>query len=154
MTLRPLFRQNEAPKSPPATNDFPKHPLLLSPVVLLLVATLLILGFLVGLSCQTDSPNAEKNERQHVCKDFGNFDNRMPKYKKSTFDSISIEIGYSPEPSLKIARKSQSNRKRIFDRNLNLDEKFLRNGILKTDSKRTENKIIDRIETKSNSFCL
>ena len=61
MNPRKLFQESKTSPSLKSDPSFPTNPFLFSPIILILVATLLILGFLVGLSCRNHSQSSEFN---------------------------------------------------------------------------------------------
>ena len=141
--------------------NFPTHPLMFSPIILLLVATLLILGFLVGLSCQNQPLSSEIEQENNNSSGYGlsspsgspspSSSNSLS--KKSDSENLVLHTNFLSKREFTISNKKPSNQQKI-DTNINLTKKILVFPQIKTYSKRTKTNNSLKWNRKSQSLIL
>ena len=116
MHSKNLFEKSPSSPSMKVDPAFPTNPFLFSPIILILVATLLILGFLVGLSCRNNPQSSinQSNSRQTSRRD--SFQNNLifrEKNSDQNEDALSIGIDFTDGRKFKFhsARKDKSNKR-------------------------------------------
>ena len=122
-----LFQQSSSTQSSKNDPSFPTNPFLFSPIILIILATLFILGFLIGLSCKNEHQQSEINSvsRQDDSRKQSFQSDPMGRryFQKKEDTGLSLGVNFSKRRSLKFNSCRKTRKHDNYNLNKNLKYK-------------------------------